>query len=206
MPKQLYSLDPGGEKRLEVSWKAFWKDVTVSMDGAVLGVIPNQKALSAGQDFRLIDGAILKVQLVSKFTGTELRVLRNGQPLPGSASDPETRVKTAAGVVYFVAGLNLLLGIAAVVFQIQLLKQMGIGLFSILYGLVFVVLAFFVSRRSNLALILAIIILALDALLGVYLAITGDYTPSTAGFLARIVLMIPMFQGVGAIRQLKQQA
>jgi hypothetical protein len=37
----------------------------------------------------------------------------NGQPIPGSASDPQTKVKNAYGMVYFVAGLNLVLGLVS---------------------------------------------------------------------------------------------
>jgi lipopolysaccharide export LptBFGC system permease protein LptF len=191
---------------LEVSWKAFWKDVTVTADGGVLGVIPNQKALTAGQEFHLPDGATLKVQLVNKVISVELQVLRNGQPLPGSASDPQTRLKTAYGVVYFVAGLNLVLGILSVLFSVQLLREMGIGFGSIIFGLVFLILGFFVQRKSNVALILAIVILILDALLGLYLSVSRGYTPSIGGILVRIVLIIPMIQGVGAINQLKRQS
>lgn len=205
MPKKSYALVAGQEKRLEVSWKALWMSATVTMDGVVVGVVPSQKALREGQEFRLLDGSILKLQLVNKFTGSELQILRNGQPLPGSAADPETRVKTAAGMVYFVGGLNLVLGILAVLLRVTLLQSLGIGLYSIVYGLVFLVLGVFVSQRSNLALILAIVILALDAVLGVVLAITEGIPPSTVGFLARILMLVIMAQGVPAIRQLKRQ-
>src|SRR5690349_9384101 len=93
MPKQTFALEAGGEKRLEVSWGGMFKNTTVSLDGNSIGVIPDQKALLAGQEFRLPDGSTIKVQLVRSFISTELRVFRNGQPLPGSASDPLTRLK-----------------------------------------------------------------------------------------------------------------
>lgn len=59
MPKQAYALEALGEKRLEISWKGMYKDVTVSLDGNSIGIIPNQKALSAGQEFRSIDGSTI---------------------------------------------------------------------------------------------------------------------------------------------------
>ena len=205
MPKQSFALEAGGEKRLEVSWKGLYKDVTVSLDGNSVGVIPNQKALSAGQEFRLIDGSTIKVQLVSKLMSTELQVLRNGQPLPGSSSDPQTRLKTAYGMVYFVAGLNLVLGFVSFLFNVEFLQQIGIGFGSIIFGLVFLVLGFFVQRKSAVALILAIVIFALDGILGVFLAASQGYNPGAGGIIARIFLLIPMVQGVGAIKALKSK-
>jgi len=56
MPKQAYAFEPDGEKRLEISWKAMWKETTVTLDGTVLGVIPDVKALRAGQEFGLVVG------------------------------------------------------------------------------------------------------------------------------------------------------
>jgi len=205
MPKQAYAFEPGGEKRLEISWKAMWKETTVTLDGTVLGVIPDVKALRTGQEFRLVDGSILKVQLVQGAFNTELRVLRSGKPLPGTASDPAARLKGAYGVLFFIAGANIILGLAAAVFQIEFLLQIGLGISSIIFGLIFLVLGFFTRRKSSLALILAIILFALDAILGVVFSVSQGYTPNTGGILVRIALLIPMIQGVGAIKALKQK-
>ncbi len=206
MPKQTYALEAGGEKRLEISWKLFWKEVTLILDGRPLGVIPDQKALAAGQEFRLPDGSGLKVQLVSKFSGTELQVLRNGKPLPGSSSDPGSKLKLAYGMVYFIAGLYLLLGFVVLLFNLDFLRELGIGWGSIIYGLLFFALGFFVQRKSNLALILAILLFALDGILAFFLVALQGNSPSIGGLMVRIFLLIPMIQGVGAIKQLKQEA
>lgn len=204
MPKQTYALEPGGPKRLEISWKAFWKDTIIQLDGGPVGAIPDKKSLEAGQAFRLPDGSTLKVQLIQKFSTVELRVLRNDQPLPGSASDPQTMLKVAYGIVFFVAGLNILLGLVAVFFNVQLLVQIGIGLGSLLFGLAFLLLGFFIRRRSLVALILAILIFALDGIIGFLLAASQGNT-SLAGIFFRIILLIPMFQGIGAIQALRKQ-
>lgn len=205
MPKLAYAFEPGGQKHLEVVWKGMFKDVTVSLDGTPVGVIPNQKALAAGQEFRLVDGSIIKVQLVSKLMSSEIQVLRDGKPLPGSSSDPQARLKNAYGIVYFVAGLNLVLGLIAFLFRVPFLQQMGIGFGSIIFGLVFLILAFFVQRKSLVALILAISLFALDGLLTVYLAVTQGHAPGTGGLIARGFLLIPMIQGIGAIKVLRQK-
>lgn len=205
MPKINYVFESGGQKNLEISWKGIWKETTVTLDGLPLGTISDKKALTAGQEFPLPDGARLKVQLVQGFTGTQLRVYRNGIPLPGSASAPETVLQTAYGMTYFIAALNLILGLVAVIFDVEILRRVGIGVGSILFAFIFAVLGFFVQRRSMLALILAILIFALDGLGGFILASAQGYTPNVSGLLARFFLLLPMLQGVGALNQLKRK-
>lgn len=205
MPKQSYALETGGEKRLEVSWKAMWKDFTVSLDGKKVGVVPDQKALASGREMNLPDGSTLSVQLVSKLWEPELRLLRNGQPLPGSGSDPAARFKAAYSMVYFVAGLNLVLGLTSLLFNVEFLQQIGIGVGSIIFGLIFVVLGFFTQRKSMIALILAIVIFAIDGISGFVISASQGSTASASGMVARIFLMIPMVQGVNAIKYLKQK-
>ena len=76
--------------------------------------------------------------------------MRDGEPLPGSSSDPQTRYKNAYLIVYFIAGLNLLLGVLASLFNVALLQQLGIGFGSILLGFVYLLLGFFVQKKSAL--------------------------------------------------------
>jgi hypothetical protein len=200
MPTLKYALEPGGDKRLVIDWKPFWKDVSVTLDGKPVGVVPDQKALSAGREFSLPDASVLKVQLVRNFFGARFQVLWNGIPLPGSASDPAAMVKTAAGIVYFIAGLNLVLGLLVLLFNIDFLAQIGIGWFNIVWGFIFLVLAYFVGRRSVVALIIAIVLFALDGLAGFFLAILNGNNPGAGGLIFRVVLLVPMFQGIAAIR------
>ena len=175
------------------------------LDGEVLGVIPNQKALKAGETFALPDSSRLSVQLVQKFYGAELQILRDGQPLPGSASDPETRFKNAYVMLFFIARLNIVLGLVSTVFQVEFLQSIGIGFYSIIFGLVFLALGFFTKMMSSIALIIGIIIFALDAILGVVFAVMAGIEPGISGLLARVFLIIPMIQGVPAMRVLRQQ-
>ena len=205
MAKQSYALEVGGPKRLEISWKGAWKNTTIQLDGNVIGVVDGQKKLSAGQEYLLPDGTGLKVQLVKKFLGVELQVLREGEPLPGSASDPETRIKTAYGIIFFVAGLNLVLGILAVALQVEFLQTLGLGFYSIIFGMAFLVAGFFVKRRSLAALVVAIVILALDGIVGIIGTIAMDLSPSVSGLVMRVFLLIPMIQGISGIRAVKKR-
>jgi len=205
MPTLTYALEKDGPQRLEIAWRGMYRNVTVALDGNELGTIPDQRALAAGESFSLPDGSRLSVQLVRKLSGAELQVLRNGQPLPGSASDPESRLKGAYGIIFFVAVLNLVLGLITVLGDVEFLQSIGIGPYSIAFGVLFAVLGYFTMRRSVAALVLAIVLFALDAILGVALAAGAGATPNVAGIVFRVLLIWPMAQGVGAIRTLKER-
>jgi len=204
MAKQSYSLEPGGPKRLEISWKGFFKNTTITLDGMLLGTIPDHMALRTPQEYKLVDGSLLKVQLVQNLSGAEMQVTRNGVPLPGSASNPETKVNTAAGIIFFIAGLNLLLGVIALITQSEILANLGIGWYSLVFGGFFLVMGFLVRKRSKIALILSIVIFSLDAIIGIIGSVAMGGSPAVAGLIVRVLLVIPMVQGVGAITALKK--
>ncbi|MDP3450789.1 MAG: hypothetical protein Q8R87_09420 [Anaerolineaceae bacterium] len=206
MPKQSYSLEPGGPKRLEIQWKGLYKNTTITLDGLQLGTVLDQRLLRAGHELPLTDGSLLRLHLVSNLAGTELRVTRNGVPLPGSASNPETKVNTAAGIIFFVAGLNLLLGIIGLLTRSEFLATLGIGWYSIIFGAFFLVMGLLVKKRSMVALILSIVVFSLDALLGVIGSVALGGSAAIGGFVFRVFLIIPMVQGIGAIKALKKQS
>src|SRR6185295_11085694 len=134
MPKNTFALEPGGPKRIEISWSGFWKNIKVSFDGAEVGSIADKSALTDGRDIKLPDGSMLHVELKKG-----LVVTRNGEPLPGSSSDLETLVKTAAYIMYFVAGLNLCLGFGAEIFHVRFLTDAGLGWAAAAVGVLFAV-------------------------------------------------------------------
>ena len=203
MPKQQLALDPGGPKRLVISWKGMWKSLTVSLDGRELGVIPDKATLKAGQDFPLPDGSLLHVQLLQKPFQVELQVLRNGQPLPGSASDPGGKLKLAYGVIFFVAALNILLGVVAETTGSDIMKTIGLGIQSVIVGAVFLLLGVFVVKRSLAALVIAIVLFAVDAVATFVLVISAGGQPAIGGIVMRVFLLYGMAQGIPAIRALK---
>ncbi|MBN2002272.1 MAG: hypothetical protein JXA21_02850 [Anaerolineae bacterium] len=204
MPKRLYALEPGGKKRLEISWKAMQQQFTVSLDGNQIGVIPDQKALIRGQEMTLPDRSTLKIQLVSRLMDSELQILRDGRPLPGSGSDPETKWKAAYGIVYLVAGLNLVLGILVTFFNIEFLQGIGISIGSVIFGVILAVLGFFTQRKSTVALILAVVIFTIDGIGGFIISASQGSSASASGLVARIFLILPMIQGIKAIKELTQ--
>ncbi len=206
MAKQSFSLEAGGPKRLVLTWSGIYRNVAVKLDDRTLGTIPNQRALVKGQDFRLADGSKLHVQLVSTFLTAELRVLRNGEPLPGSPSDPRARLRNAYLLIYVIGGFDTVVGLAATLFNVQSLLDAGIGLASFLFGVIFLGLGFLVQKMSMFALIVAIVLFMMDGLAAlVFAAQRGADAPFT-GLLVRIILLLPLLQGVPAIKALRARA
>ncbi|MFN8443150.1 MAG: hypothetical protein U0175_20415 [Caldilineaceae bacterium] len=203
MAKQRFALEVNGPKRLEISWGMFWRNITIRLDDQIIGTVPSRKELSQGYDIFLPDTSLLNIKFARTFITQELQVLRNGQPLPGSASDPQSRVNAAANVIFFIAGLNIVVGLIALFFQVDFLLAYGLGIESIITGLIYAILGFFVKRKSLAALVIAIILFVLDGAFGLVTAVEVGANPGSM-VIARIVLLIPMLQGFSAIRNLKK--
>lgn len=198
MPKKSYPLDQGGEERLTVSWKSFWKDFTVELDGSIIGTLQGQKELQQGRTFELSDGSNLDIKLVRTWSSTTLQILRNGIPLPGSGSDPTTKLKLSYGLLYFIGGLNLVMGIIASLFQIDFLIDLGMGTYSVVVGSIYLLLAFFVQRKSKIALGIALALYGLETILTL---ISG----LTSGVIVRIFFIVFMWPGFKAISELQEK-
>jgi hypothetical protein len=199
MPKKSFAIERDEEKRLTVTWKSFWKNFTIKFDGEVIGTISSQKELEKGQSFQLPDGSLLDVKLARTLMSADLQLLRNGKPLPGSGSDPRTKLKQSYGFIYFVGGFNFILGLIAILFQVEFLYEIGMGFYSIIVGTIFLILAFFVQKRSKLALILALLLYGLETVLTVFGGLLA------AGVIVRILFIIYMWQGFKAIKELRAE-
>ena len=190
MPKKSHPLGPGSTVELE--WRGMWKDFTVRVDGRELGRMEGQRQLSQGASWKLDDGAMLEVKLDTGIGGGGLKVSRNGVPLPGTAADPKTALKSAAGVVFFIAGLNLVLGLVAELGQVEMLLAIGLGWIAVAIGVVFAGLGFATLRGSLVALWIAIVLFGIDALLGIYATIEAGGTPPIGGLVFRVFLIVAM--------------
>jgi hypothetical protein len=206
MPTKQFALEDGGEKRVEVSWKGIWKNFELKCDGQVIARAENQNQLKNGVSGKLPDGSQLEAKLETGFGNAGLKLFRDGDPLPGSAGDPLVRIKTAAGVVYFIAGLNLLIGAGGLLFGIKFLEEFGVG--AIIFAVLFAVLGFFSMKRSRVALVLAIVLFAADAAFTLFANIeaSGGRPPNIGFIFVRVFLIIAMVNGVKAMGELKTQS
>lgn len=141
--------------------------------------------------------------------------------------DPVKRLALSASSIYFAAGLNIVLGLIAYIFQVKFLQTLGFGILSAAIGLLFLVLGFFTQRRSLFALILAVLLFSLEGIIVLLLGLgmllnafsavnslheMGEFLQSQAiligvlvgWFVLCISWPIQMLKGVGAIKKLKQ--
>jgi hypothetical protein len=205
MPSKRYALERGGARRLEIAWQNPWKNMSIRLDGQDLGTIPSRQELLAGRQFALPDSSILKVQLVRRSIDTELHVLRNGRPVPGSYTDPLARYQLAYGVVLGITGAYLGLGMISVLTHSAFLQGIGVDTHSVILGAIFTLLAFYVKRRSAVGLGAAAVILIADGLAATVFAILGGRAPALLGLVIRGMLVFPMIDGIRAIRELKHE-
>ena len=106
MPNLSYAVDPGGPRRVELTWEEEWKDLRVRFDGAQVATADGKDALARGLDCRLSDDSLLRLEL--KGDDPSLRVLRDGVPVPGSPGDPRSSIRNGVLALGFAAGLWLL--------------------------------------------------------------------------------------------------
>ena len=205
MPVQTYTLDPDNPKKLQISNHAFWRGATVYLDGQEIGTVSSKQELLKGAELKLPDGSTLKVRLTQSLLGSELHIYRNGQPIPGSASHPETAVRNAYWALYLIGALGIVFGLVGRLLHVNMLGSMGIADYSIGLGLLFILLGFLVRRHSLLALYAGIVLFAADTVLGLVLTAQTGGMPDMFNIIFRGLLFIPLVQGVGALRTVRAE-
>ena len=227
MPSEKYALEVGGPPRLEISRKPLQKKVTIRLDGKVVGTFTDEE-LEEGKAFPLDDGSAITVQSVRTPSGPKIEASRFGQPLLDSASEPSNRFGAAYGTVFFAGGLSLVLGLWAEISRDEfLLHRLGIDWIAIGFGLTLLGLGFWVKRKSNTALALAITVFIASSVWALFVVLqhpvitrafrftpqgAQEFLQETSGvmqqaFLFSLVvrgfLLAAMIRGFGAISSLK---
>lgn len=208
MPMQKHPFQQGGPTRIEVSWGVGWRDFTVRFDGEKIGTVSGgMSALKKGATFTLSDGSVLDIKLITGgMSGLpDLQVSRNGTLLPGTGADPAIRLRNSYQMIYFLGGLNIVLGIVAELGKINFLLSFGISWFSVIFGLVFIGLGYFVQQKSKIALLLAISLLVVDALVGLLPLLFTSTSIPIGGLIARGAFIVIIARGWAAIGELKTQ-
>jgi hypothetical protein len=200
--EKAFALEPGGAPRLAVSWSGGFKDLAITLDGQPVAAFDEAKELKEPRPVPLPDGSTLEVQVASPFLFPELRLLRDGDPVPGSSTDPATRHAAAWQVVAAVAVLNVVVGLLVEAFDAGFLRGIGAGWPSVLSGLVYGVLAWLVRGRSLVALGIAVGLFVLDGIFVMASAAQAGGTPPVGGLVARAFFLIPMLRGFPALREL----
>jgi hypothetical protein len=206
MPSRSFALEPGGPIRLTVSWKGSWKNVCVELDGRSVLAIATAKELKEGREVRLEPGT-LAIRLNQSVFGPALLLSLNGRPLPKSGGDRSTRLAIAYNTIYFVGGFSIVAGLLTEVFAVPFLKEVGFGWPTVAEGLVFAVLALWVQKRHSLVgLALAVGLFGLDAVLSISWVLSRPgVAPPIGPVIVKILLLVYMARGLGAIRDLRRE-
>jgi len=123
----------------------------------------------------------------------------------------EQKYKGAFGVLYFLGGFNLVAGLVFVFIKVDSLGLFLDVPFMIIFGLAFLVLGFFVQKKSNSALIMATTIWGWDTLRLILIMIVmvlmgySLLSPILAWFIGHLIFINPMISGISAINHLKQK-
>jgi len=204
MAKVKYALEKGGPKRLEVSWKGNWNEITVRLDGSLIGSIADIEQLKEGKEFQLEDGTSLKVQLERKSIFPFINILKDGQPLPSPGPEPAKRLGFAYKITFLIGGANIVFGLIGSPFQSKPWNIPVAGIWPVVIGCLFLVLAFFIMRRSMTALAIAVGIFAIDMIVAIIFRWDLPRVFLIASVVFRILILLTMIQGFGAIKALKQ--
>lgn len=206
MPKKQFTLEENGRHTLELTWDSMWRNFTIHYDGAPVDQIEGGgKGLRTGKIIVLPDGSELDVRLKNSLMASELAVLRNGQPLPGTAAHPLYRIQQAYTIIFIIAGLNVLLGLVGLVSTAEWVLLLSGGWITVIFGLFLFLLGWLVKAKHSLpALITAIFVYTTDGLLGIAAVITAGEMPGVPGLIVRVLFIIGMAQGIKAIRELDQ--
>ncbi|NET07350.1 MAG: hypothetical protein F6K16_22135 [Symploca sp. SIO2B6] len=159
-----------------------------------------------GEVFRLQDGSILRVKLVDRlFDITRVQVFLNGDPLPGSLSNLRQKLARAYGAIYFTGGFNVFFGLASMLSPF-IKDSVGLRIDSFIVGTIFLLLGYFVQRKSLLALRIAIALFILTSLVTIISNLQNDSFNTSrisSEISARIGFIFVMWQGMEAITEME---
>ncbi len=204
MPTKQYYLDSNKTEPLTIEWKGIYKDFKVSLKDSEVLHFENKKALENGAEYRIDENRLLTVRLTKKkYTGFEnLEILVNNEPVKGSPTDPFEIVKGVCELLFVIAALNVILGLIAELFSIELLLNYGLGFGTVIAGLIYTILGFLIKLKNSLiALVLSIFLLAADAILSFASMASGSAT----GFTFKLIFILLLWRGIRAIREIKKR-
>ena len=198
-------IDP---RQIQVTGSPFGGKVNVSIGGKLIVTVSDDE-LRAGREVTLPDNSVLKLQRTTKYLLPDLVVLRDGQYLPGSSSDPRQKLKVAYRTIFLLAGSYFLTGIAFTITApprtvIPLLWNVAV-VKAWLLGFAFLVMGFSVKRQSTTALKAFILLYGVDGLITLLLNFQNVGFLIVLNLLILLVFLTPLIQGIGAIEALRGQ-
>lgn len=202
MPKKIYYLDSNNQKEaISISWKGVWKNILLTHNEIEIGTFKNQTELKKGKEFQLDEVRKLSVKMKKGMFPT-LELLMNGEPVVGSPTDPKIQLKELTRFVFAIGTLNLIIGLLAELLDNDFLLNLGLGIFSMIYGVVIIALGFGVKKKSIVALGIIITLLILDIMASFWFALENSSNP-TNGIVIKIFFIIFLVKGFRILKKIK---
>lgn len=196
MPQKKYPLYRNGPLRLKLSWKGQYRDLAVSLDNRKIGSINSPAELRSGCTFQLDQENLLFVRIVIRYWQPDLELFINGTAVPGSAADPRTGFKTSATAALCIGTFNLLAGIAATFFHAGFLLDLGVSLFSIPAGIIFILLSRYIYNEKKWAVHAVLFLFAADWGYSLWWILGNtESSPSMTANVLRMILLFGLWQG-----------
>jgi hypothetical protein len=207
MPHKTYFLDTEKKEKLELQWKGSYKDFTIKLDNNELDIIKTKKELKKGREFVTGYNKKLEIRLVRQLGIIfRIEILFNDKPVPGTMTDPQRQLTGLFYFILFIALLYIISGIAGLISGIPAFSDHGIGLNSIIYGVLFIMMGLMISKRQSMfALIAVVSLIGLDIIF-VLIRITeyGVKSNPWPTIVIKMLLMLYLCKGFPAIMRLRQ--
>ena len=208
MPTKTFYLNEDRTDILTTKWGFFYRNFEAFYNGQPLGPAASSDELRQGCSYTLPDGRVFTAQLLRNQGLQEVQLLLDAQPVPGSNTHPQERIKQAWYVLLFIGSLSTVLGIAAECLTSDFLIKLGLGWPSAVVGLLFLGFGLWGYRhRSPLAFYLALGLLVLDKLLtiGVALSEGGKGFGGFGSIFLWFFFCVAIFRGAKAASELREQ-
>lgn len=206
MPTRTFYLDKESTEPIIIHHGYNWKNLTITKDGDLIGQVENVKELKRGRSFTFSQDSVLSIQLKQKWGFIqELEILLNGNPIPGSGTDPNIQIRQVYQLLLFIAAFNIVLGFITELTHIEFLKTLGMGYGTMVVGLLNGLFAYLIKfRHSLVALYCAIGLMLLDILfVFVYAADLGGNPVS--GLMMKGIFTLVLFNGIGALKKVRSE-
>ncbi len=207
MPHKTYFLDTEKKEKLELQWKGSYKDFTIKLDNNELDIIKTKKELKNGREFVAGYNKKLEIRLVRQLGIIPcIEILFNDKPVPGTMTDPQRQLNGIFNFILFIALLYIISGIAGLISGIPAFSDHGIGLNSIIYGVLFIMMGLIINKKQSMfALIAVVSLIGLDIIF--VLIRIAEYEVKSNPWptiVIKMLLMLYLCKGFSAIMRSRQ--
>jgi hypothetical protein len=198
VPKQSFTIKNTGQV-VEIERNLFWRNIVVRLEGREIGKFKNLSPLKQGEFLKTPIGDIYIQYKQSLLTSGGFEVSYDNAPLIGSLNDPARHWRHGYQTALFLGVFNIAIGGIAISSKDSLLASIGAGPYSVVFGVVLLLLGLWSWRRhSGTALAFAAFIFAADGALGLFFLLKAGVSPNVFGLMVRAAFVLGMWGGAQA--------